>query len=126
MKLPTNRKLGLTLVECLVFISIWAAVGMSTMMAIQRAAVTRGRASQRANLALIAQSELEKVRAIPAAELSAGSFSRTETDWPPHTSCTVTLAPHSAKTWKVDVLVERQTAHETRPVRLVSYRRGAQ
>jgi len=113
-------------VECLVFISIWAAVGISTIAGVQCAAMTRGRASQRAVLALIAQSELERVRAMPASELSVGAFARTGTDWPANTSCTVTLALHSAKTWKVDVLVERQTARETRPVRLVSYRRGAQ
>lgn len=115
---------GVTLVEAMVFVSIWASVAGTTLYAIQQAAMTRGQAQQAAELALIAQSELEHARAIPAGELRAGTTDISNPTWPAGTSCTLTLAPHSAKTWQVNVEVGRTTARTLKPVRLATFRRA--
>jgi hypothetical protein len=116
---------GITLVECLVFIAIWAGVCGSTLWALRESALTRGQARQAAVPAVIAQGELEQARALPADKLKAGSTDRTDAAWPAGTSCTVTLAPHSPSTWLINVEAARTTARGLKPVRLTTYRRGA-
>lgn len=123
--LASTRR-GFTLVECLVFVAIWSSVSIASLYAIHEASLMRGAASQRAELAAVAQSELEHARALPAAELKAGAQLRAAADWwPAETNCTVTLTPRSEAAWLVDVQVDRATARGLRPVRLTSVRKVA-
>ncbi len=125
MPILRSRSRGLTLVECLVFVVIWSSVSIASLWAIQEASLMRGKASQRAELAAVAQSELEQARALPAADLRPGPQIRPAADWwPAGTSCTVTLTPQSPAAWLVDVQVDRATTRGLRPVRLTSVRRA--
>ncbi len=122
-----NAHRGFTLVECLVFVAIWSSVSIASLYAIHEASLMRGAATQRAELAAVAQSELEYARALPSAELKPGAQIRVAADWwPANTSCTVTLTPQSTSSaaWLVDVQVDRATARALRPVRLTSIRRA--
>lgn len=123
MRLFHNRKnRGVTLVECMVFIAIWGSVCASTLWLVKETSLSRARLRQAAELAVIAQSELERARAMPGTTLAEGSSDRHEPDWPAGTSATLTLARHSDRTWLVNVEVSRTTARGVKPVRLSTYR----
>ena len=106
----------------MVFLAIWATVSISTMWAIRQSTITRGDARAAANLALIAQTELERARMLPVTELQSGAQVVTRDGWPTGTSCTLTLTPRGPATWTLDVTVERDAARPIKPVRLTTVR----
>lgn len=119
----TGKRGGFTVIECLVFVAIWSSVCITSMWAIHEAGLMRSNAAMRAEMALVAQSELEHARAIPAASITEGAKVQTPADWwPENTSCTITMSPRSSKTWTVDVQVQRQTQRGLKPVRLTTIR----
>lgn len=117
-----GRASGFTLVECLAFVAIWASVGITSLWAVRHASQARGDARHAAELALIAQSELERARALPAAQLTEGAHPRTNDAWPMGTSCTLTVARRPLGAWTLDVAVGREGARSIKPVRLVTVR----
>lgn len=120
----SGKSRGVTLVECLIFCTLWAILAVATMRVLGDGRVLRGNARDRSTMALIAQSELDRVRALPPQELKAGTTGRTDATWPSDTAATVSLTRRDDGTWLVDVRVARQSVEGKPEVRLTTIRRG--
>lgn len=120
-----NSRRGMTLLEAIVAATLFAMISVFTMRALGQSRVLRGNARAQQEILMIAQQELERVRAIPAANLQAGSNSQSDPAWPDKVSSRVTIKPMDDGTWMIDVVVERAALEGMPPVRLTTIRRGA-
>jgi type II secretory pathway component PulJ len=121
----TRRNRGVTLLEALVFSALWAVLAVVTMRALAEGRELRGDARDRTRMALIAQGELERVRALPAADLREGVTERADPGWPRDVRSAVELLRRPDGTWQVDVRMTRESDTGKAPVRLTTVRTGA-
>ena len=121
-----NKRRGLTLLETLMYVAILAITIAFTLRAVGEARMIRGNARDRAALVLIAQSELERWRIAPAAQLSEGAMRIENPSWPSGASATVSLRKTANGLWEIDVRVRRKGPEGKPEVRLTTIRTGAQ
>lgn len=109
-----NRR-AVTLIETLIYAGIMAFVAVATMGALGRSAVLRGMARTRSEMLVVAQSELDRLRSLPATDLSSGVL---DGDWPSdmRVECQVADAPNALKL--VRVTVSRDLAEGVKSVTL--------
>jgi Tfp pilus assembly protein PilV len=115
----------MALLEVLVFVALWGMLAVTTMQSLAQSREMRGNARDRTRMALIAQEELERVRALPAAELREETNERTDPAWPGDVKSMVTLKPVPGGNWSVEIRVDRKSFDGKVPVRLATIRRGA-
>ena len=77
-----TRARGLTLLEMLFCAFIMTLIAVSTSVVLGNGRVMRERARHRAELTLIAQGELDRLRGLPKAQLSEGQQPAPREDWP--------------------------------------------
>ncbi len=116
----TRSRRAMTLLEVMIFSSILALTAVSTLRVMGDARVVRGNARDRSTMALIAQSEIERVRSLPADRLVAGSQAKRDPSWPEGVAATLTTTPRPDGTWLVDVRVARESLEGKAPVRLTT------
>ena len=115
---------GVTLIEPLVFVALFAIVSAFTMQALGNSRMLRSNARDRLTMTLIAQSELERIRSLPAAELAEGEDVRSDPQWPSGVAAIVRLAEMDGGHWAVDVEVSRESLEGKPTIRLATIRRG--
>lgn len=120
----TGNSRGVTLLELLVYSAIWGMLAVATMRVLGDSRMLRSNGRDRSAMALIAQSEIERVRAMPAEDLTEGSRPRADSTWPSDVAATVTLARRDDSTWLVDVRVGRDSVEGKPEVRLATVRPG--
>jgi prepilin-type N-terminal cleavage/methylation domain-containing protein len=116
---------GVTLLELMVCVMLMSMLAVVTMRALGEARILRGNARDRAVMALIAQSEMERVRSLKASELTAGVQIRSDPAWPSDTTAHVELTPRDDGTWLLAVRVGRKSSEGKAPVSLTTIRSGA-
>jgi Tfp pilus assembly protein PilV len=121
-----KRAAGVTLLELLLYVVVWAMIAVCTMRVLGDSRMTRANARDRAVMTLIAHGELERVRALPAASLEEGRLRRSEPAWPSGVTADVEMTRRDDGTWLVDVRVERASVEGKPKVRLTTIRAGAQ
>ena len=126
MKSRFNSRRGVTLLETMVFVSLWAIVAVGTMTAVAQSSVIRSRAADRSAMVMIAQQELERVRHLPAGDLKEGTEERTLPEWPAGTVAEIETREREDGTWLIDVRVNRSTIEGLAPVRLTTLRLGGE
>jgi Tfp pilus assembly protein PilX len=119
-----RRDRAVTLLETLVFCALWTVLAVVTMRSLAEGRELRGNARDRTRMALIAQGELERVRAVRAADLREGVTERSEPGWPADVRTAVELSRRPDGTWLVDVRVTRESDTGKPPVRLTTVRTG--
>lgn len=82
----TNPIHGVTLLEMLLAAFVMSIIAVSTAGVLGDGRVLRERARHRAELALTVQSELDRLRAQPAAQLHEGRQTVRRAEWPPSVS----------------------------------------
>ena len=115
---------GLTLIEMLLFAALMTMVAGFTLRAIQDARIYRGNARDRNRMALIAQEELDRARALPAVELTEGVTELVRPDWPIGVAAQLEIHPREDGAWLIDVRVTRESIEGKPPVRLATIRKG--
>ncbi len=115
----------MTLIEVMIFCSVFALAAVSTLRVMGDSRVVRSNARDRSTMALIAQSEIERVRSLPAAGLTAGTLPRRDPSWPDGVQMTLTTTPRGDGTWLVDVRVARESLEGKPGVRLTTIVGGA-
>ena len=121
-----KRKRGVTLLEVLIAATLLTVVALFTMRALGQSRILRGNARAQETMLLLAQEELERLRATPAGELAEGTTTHRGTGWPEKMASTVTLDQRDDGTWLIDVTVDRPAIEGLSPVRLTTIRRGEQ
>lgn len=121
-----RRTRGLTLLECMLFCALYAILAVATMRIVGDARVVRSNARDRTRLAVIAQSELDRLRSVPAAERKVGVQTMTNAAWPQGTQVQVELKPAGTGTWNVEVRATRASIEGKPSVRLASVIAGGQ
>jgi len=114
----------MTLLETLIFVAVVAIVACFTMRIVADARLMRVNARDRAAMALIAQSEIERVRQLPAAQLAEGSSKRADRLWPEGVAATVSLKALEGGLWQIDAHVEGESAEGKPAVHLTTIRDG--
>jgi len=120
-----NKRHGITLLELLIFLAVWAIVAVATMRVLGDSRVLRSNARDRSVMALLAQGELERIRLLPPAELAEGEQTVSRPDWPSGVSATVRIDRRDDGTWLVDVSMARESFEGKPSVRLTTIRSGA-
>jgi type II secretory pathway pseudopilin PulG len=115
---------ALTLLEMMIFVSVFSLLAVATMRCIGDGRLLRGNARDRSVMTAIAQSELERVRTMPAGDLNGGRVERRDPSWPSGTVAAVELTPRPDGTWLVDVTVTRDGVEGRPSVRLATIRTG--
>ncbi len=117
---------GVTLLEAIIAFTLLTVIALFTMRAVGQGRIVRGNARAQHELLLLAQEELERVRAIPATELQAGEAEHQDSSWPSTVTSKVLLEKQAGGTWLVDVTLFRETIEGLPPVRLTTIRRGGE
>jgi hypothetical protein len=105
-----------------VFVMSLVAVGTAAVLGEGR--VLRERARQRAELALIAQGELDRLRTQPIAQLTAGWEAIRRDEWPANVSATVAIERRTDGYWQLSVQAERRSPGGDRAVALTTIHPG--
>jgi len=112
-----SRARGFTLFEAMIYGALLAMIAVSTMAALGRSAVVRGMARTRSELLVIAQEELDRLRAPEETEaLAPGSFDVTSDDWPDGTALEVTITESESDLLLLHVEVSRRVGEGVRSV----------
>jgi type II secretory pathway pseudopilin PulG len=120
----SRHRRGMTLLEMLIFVSVFTLLAVATMRCIGDGRVLRANARDRSLMAAIAQSELERARTMPASELAGGRTERRDPTWPTGTAAVMEVTPRPEGTWLVDVTVGREGIEGKPSVRLTTIRPG--
>ncbi len=124
MRVYKSRR-GFTLLECMMYSSLFAILAVGTMRVVGDARVIRSNARERTNLAVIAQSELDRVRSMPAAERKPGVQKLSKPEWPSGTTVEVEIQSVAAGgTSTVEVRAQRASLEGKPSVRLASVMAG--
>lgn len=107
-----NRRRGLALLELLLYSALWTVLAFATLRAVADARMLRANARDRSALALIAQGEIERMRA-DAAPPAGGE--RTDPAWPSGTRAVTRVEPSGEGAVAVVVTVSRESL-EGKPV----------
>lgn len=110
--------------ELLVYLSLLTLLTVSTMKVLGNAAIIRGAARERAKMLLIAQTQLDAARRLPAGELKAGESVGEDIGLPPSMTVMTRYTPREDGTWLVDVVVSRETIEGLPSVSLSTIRGG--
>lgn len=126
MSLRTGKRHGgFTLLECLIYCALMSLLAVGTMRAIGDARMIRSNARDRTPLAIIAQSELERLRSEPPGARKAGTEKLTKPEWPRGTRVEVQTTELTSGTWTVEVRAARESIEGKPTVRLASVVGGA-
>jgi len=124
-RLPRNQtRCGVTLLELLIFCALFLFVTVFIFEALALGRSTRGRARDRATMLLIAQSQLEQLRAAPAATIVQGTRTVTDPAWPRGMSVEERITTRPDGLVELDVETRLDTLKGANPVRLTTLRRG--
>lgn len=116
---------GISLVEVIFFVAIMTTVAVFTMRSLGQARAVRARAADRAQMALAAQTELDRVRRIPAPELNDGSTTQSLPQLGEASQMVTSLARRDDGNWGVEVSVMLDTIEGNAPVQLSTIRQGS-
>lgn len=94
------------------------------MRVVAEARTIRSNARDRSVLTLIAQEELDRLRALPAASLIEGSTINTLPNWPSGTVSLATVSRGPLQSWQLDVEITRESTEGKPAVRLTTLRQG--
>lgn len=111
---------GVTLLEMLIFVAVFALIAVSTLRVVGDARVIRSNARDRAVMVLIAQTELERLRAAPPAQRMEGTELKHSPEWPEGTQVRVETTRHDSGMWMLDVKVNRESIEGKPSVRLTT------
>lgn len=115
---------GLTLLELLVCSFVVALIAVSTMRALGDGRVMRERAKHRAELALLAQSELDRLRSLPMAKLAEGQQAVHREAWPQTVSAVETVRKRGDGFLEISVGMTRKSPGGDFKAALVSIHPG--
>lgn len=116
---------GLTLLEMLIAVTIITLMAVSTCEVLGNAKVTRERARQRTELALLAQSELERMRAAPAGDMTPGESEQRPEGTPASVSLERRVTAREDGLLELEVTARRAGATGEIVCRLTTLREGA-
>lgn len=111
---------GFTLLETLIYSAVFALVAVSTLRVVGDARVVRSNARDRSVMALLAQSEMERVRSLPPDSLTEERREITSPDWPEGVLATVETRRRADGTWLLDITVRRESIEGKPSVRLTT------
>lgn len=100
---------GLTLLEMLLCILVVTILAVTTAQVLGDGRVLRERAKHRAELALFAQSELDRLRAAPIGQLAVGQQAIHRDAWPASVGATATIRKRSDGFLELSVRTERKS-----------------
>ena len=112
---------GFTLLELLIFMGLFAGLSIATLHVLVDGRLLRAKSRDRQQLALLAQSELDRVRTLDLKEIRKIQSRRTNPEWPAGTEVEVFTedGPVSGTT-QLGVTVRRDGLDGLAPVRLVT------
>jgi hypothetical protein len=122
MRFRSSYAQAFTLLELLVYCSLWTVLALTTMRVIGEARVVRANARDRSILTLIAQDELERLRSIPTSQLSEGVTTRSLSTWPRGTEARIEIHGGPQQTLELDVQVSRVSIEGKPSVQLTTLR----
>jgi len=113
-----------TLLEALIYCVLWAILAVATMRVLGDARILRSNARDRSVMALIAQSEIERVSSLPAEALTEGATTLQREEWPTDVTAMLDLERRDDGTWLIDIRVERDSVEGKPSVHLTTIRTG--
>ncbi|MEQ8819709.1 MAG: hypothetical protein RLY93_05650 [Sumerlaeia bacterium] len=116
---PSRNRRAVTLLETMIAVFLLTLIVGFTMRSLGQSSVLRARAAQRAELALVAQTELDRLRREPDA-LTSGTRTLQDPAWTAGTTVAAAAEPQSPGVWRLEVSASRATIEGLAPVRLVT------
>lgn len=114
----SHPRRGLTLLECIFAFTLLTILAVTTAAALERSRVLRGASAERARMAMVAQSAMDRARLqVPAADAEPAPIIETDAVG---TVSTVTWSKHATGHWNLSVVVQRETPEGLSPVSLAT------
>jgi type II secretion system protein I len=126
MRTARDRRRGFTLLECLIYCALFSMLAVGTMRVVGESRLVRSNARDRTQLAVIAQTELDRLRTEPAANRKPGVQKLSRPEWPKGTQLEIETKGADGGLLHVEIRARRESIEGKPTVNLATVIAGAQ